>query len=305
MRVVYFGTAEFAVPALEAVSESVVLAVSQPDRPSGRGMRLKPSPVREAAERLGIPVATPEKARDPSFIQAVRELEPDLLLVAAYGQILRQALLDTGRQGAFNLHGSVLPQWRGAAPIQRCIESGANETGVTLMKMDAGMDTGDIVAVAKTTIGPDETADELGARLAVLAAELAMDWLPRLASGDYPTVPQDDSLATHAAKLTKEDCRLDVFGEAQSEYDKFRAVTSRPGAWIETRLGPVRVLEARLHPDATGDPGSVAEAKQGLVVAFRNGGLRLERVQAPGKGPVTGREFANGARLAVGDRFVP
>lgn len=268
-------------------------------------MKLQPSPVRRAAERLGLPVETPEKARDPEFIERIRSLEPDLLLVAAYGQILRQALLDAGRQGSFNLHGSILPAWRGAAPIQRCIESGAAETGVTLMRMDAGMDTGDIVAITRTQIGPDETSDQLTERLADIAAELSADWVERLAAGDYPRLAQDDSSASHAAKLTKEDALLDPFDDARRQYDRFRACTSRPGAWIQSRLGPLRVREARLVLEAELAPGTVSEVRPDLVVGFRGGGLRLLTVQAAGKGPVSGAEFANGARLAIGDRFVP
>lgn len=268
-------------------------------------MKMQPSPVRRAAEELGLPVETPEKARDPEFIESIRSLKPDLLLVAAYGQILRQALLDAGRQGSFNLHGSILPEWRGAAPIQRCIESGATETGVTLMRMDAGMDTGDIVAIARTQIGSDETSDQLTERLADIAAELAADWLERLAVGDFPCQPQDDSLASHAAKLSKEDALLDPFDDARRQYDRFRACTSRPGAWIQSRYGPLRVREARLVSEAGFAPGTVTQTRPDLVVGFQGGGLRLLTVQAAGKGPVSGDEFANGARLAIGDRFVP
>jgi len=305
LKIVFLGTADFAVPTLRRVAQHVRLVVSQPDRPSGRGLRLQPSPVSQAAVELGLPISKPERARDPDFIQSIRELGPDLLLVVAYGQILRQDLLDAGRRGSFNLHGSILPAWRGAAPIQRCIESGASETGVTLMKMDAGMDTGAIVSIARTPIGPDETSDELAARLADCAAGLAEEWLPRLADGKFSTQTQDEALATHAAKLTKLDARLEPTLDARAQYDRFRACTSRPGAWIESLHGPIRVREARFVSGETSVPGAVEAIKPELVIGFAHGGLRLLKVQAPGKGPVSGAEFAMGARLAIGDRFVP
>lgn len=306
MTVVYFGTSEFAVPALEAVAGHVALVVSQPERPSGRGLEARPSPVQRAAARLGLPTAAPARASSPEFVEKVRSLGPDLLLVAAYGQILRPALLDAGRQGAFNLHGSILPEWRGAAPVQRAVEAGRQETGVTLMQMDAGLDTGDIVAVERTPVGPDETAGELGARLALLAAQLASAWLPRLASGDYPRTPQDESKATYAPKLRREEGRIDPSRPAGSEYDRYRAFTPKPGAYLELAGGAeLKVLRARLEPGVEAPPGTVARTKPELVLACAGGGLVLLEVQAPGRKPVAGRDWANGARLAAGARFVP
>jgi methionyl-tRNA formyltransferase len=306
VKVVYFGTSEFAVPPLEAVAPSVVLVVTQPDRPSGRGMRPSPSPVRVAAERLGLAVLAPERAREPGFVAHVASLGADLLLVVAYGQILRRPLLEAARQGAFNLHGSILPAYRGAAPIQRCILAGEGRTGVTLMRMDEGLDTGDMVAVAETPVGPDETAGELASRLADVGAALAAEWLPRLVAGDFPSTPQDHARATCAPKLEKEEGRLDPMRPARGEYDRFRAFTPNPGASIAGPDGAVlRILEARLLPGCEAPPGVVAATRPELVVGFVEGGLRLVRVQAPGKRPVAGAEFANGARLAPGARFMP
>jgi methionyl-tRNA formyltransferase len=306
MRIVFFGTSEFAVPALEAVAPHVVLAVSQPERPSGRGLGERPSPVHSAALRLGIEVATPRRASEAGFVARVAGLEPDLLLVAAYGQILRQPLLEAGRRGSFNLHGSVLPAWRGAAPIQRSIQAGCEETGVTLMQMDAGLDTGDVVAIERTAVGPDETAGELTVRLADLAARMARQWLPRLASGEYPRTPQDGALATHAPKLEREEGRIDPAGAALEEYRRFRAFTPRPGAFLRLADGTeLKVLRARLAPEATGEPGAVWQTRPELVLCLAQGGIALHEVQAPGRRAVSGRDWANGARLAAGRRFVP
>ena len=169
MRIVYFGTSDFAVPALRALAEHVVLVVSQPDRPTGRGMKLQSSPVKKLALELGLPVETPEKARTPEFVEQVAAIGADVHVVAAYGQILSVKLLETAKNGGINLHGSILPAYRGAAPIQRSILNGDHETGVTLMQMDKGMDTGDMIAVAKTPIGPDETYGELQTRLSEIA----------------------------------------------------------------------------------------------------------------------------------------
>lgn len=301
MKLVYFGTAEFAVPALRAVAQWTSLVVSQPDRPSGRGMKLQPSPVKRAAEELGIPVLTPEKARDPEFIQRIHEEQADALLVAAYGQILRPALLEAARQGSINLHGSILPKYRGAAPIQRAILEGETETGVTLMQMDVGMDTGDMIALATTPIGPDETAGDLTPRLADLAAGLAREWMPRIAAGDYPRTPQDNDRATHAAKIEKAEAELRPDRPAEEEYRRFRAFTPAPGAYLMTAEGPVKVTQARWVPEAEGTPGTVAALHPDVVIAFQTGGLQLLEVAPPGRKRMSGTDYVHGLRLRPGD----
>lgn len=301
MRIAYFGTADFAVPALEAVQESVVLVVSQPDRPSGRGLELKPSPVKRKALELGLPVETPAKSRDADFVAAIRALDLDFLLVAAYGQILSKSLLESAKQGGINLHGSILPRYRGAAPIQRCIENGDTETGVTLMQMDVGMDTGDVIAIEKIPLGPDETAGEVFDHLAVLAGRMAAEWAPKIAAGDYPRVPQDHGLATHAAKVEKSEARLRFEEPAAHEYDRFRAFTPYPGAFIETRLGHVRISRARLLKDVNPGPGVVVSDKESFSIGFKGGSLSLLEVQPEGKKRMSGTDFANGARLKTAD----
>jgi len=303
MRIVYFGTSDFAVPALERLKDHTVLVVSQPDRPSGRGMKLTPSPVKQCAIENGLPVETPLKCRDKAFVERLRELDADVFIVASYGQILSQAVLDVPKHGCFNLHGSILPKYRGAAPIQYSILNGDAVTGVTLMLMDAGMDTGDMIAVNETPIDPDETTGELHDRLAAISADLAADWAERLCNGDFPHKPQDESEATYSPKVEKSDAELSFERNAKKEYDRYRAFTPFPGAWIDTVSGRLKIKRAALG-SAIAEPGTVIEVKPSLIVAFEGGSLILESVQPDGKKPVTGAEFANGARLKPGDCLV-
>ncbi len=294
MRIVYFGTADFAVPALQAVARNVVCVVSQPDRPSGRGLKLSPSPVKSAARALGLPVETPERARNPEFVELIRSLEPDFLLVAAYGQILSVALLESARKGGINLHGSILPKYRGAAPIQRCVEAGDTETGVSLMQMDKGMDTGDIIAIEKLPICPTETSGELQIRLAALAAEMAQQWAMRLATGEYSRSPQNHALATHAAKVTKADAEL-RFGEAiEVIYDRYRAFTPAPGAWMITRFGRLKISKSE-RTDSTGAG----------VINFVGGALNLIEVQPEGRARMSGADFFRGLHIQHSDDLRP
>lgn len=302
MRVVYFGTAEFAVPALRAISPHVALVVSQPDRPSGRGLKLQASPVKRAAVELGLTVETPERARAKEFLERIRQLDADCLVVAAYGQILSQALLDSARRGGINLHGSILPFYRGAAPIQRAILEGEEVTGCTLMQMDKGMDSGDVIEIVRTPIGPDETYGELQSRLSLLAADQIHRWLPRIVAGDYPRTPQDHERMTLAPKIAKEEAEIRFERPALQEYCRYRAFQPQPGPFLRTDSGNVRALEARLGV-GSGEPGEVLARKPHLEVACAEGSLILLRLQPEGKREVSGSDFANGARLKVGDRW--
>jgi methionyl-tRNA formyltransferase len=299
VRLVYFGTSAFAVPALERLAEHVALVVTQPDRPSGRGMSDKPSDVKQAAINLGLPTKTPEKSRDPQFIEQLRALDADAFIVASYGQILSKSLLAAPKQGCFNLHASLLPKYRGASPIQYAVLNGDTETGVTLMLMDAGMDTGDVIAESRTPIAPDETAGELHDRLAAIAADLIGGWIPRLAHGNFPRTPQVQALASFAPKVTKLDSRLDFDRPAKQEYDRYRAFTPFPGAWIETTHGTLKLKRAR-RAATPALPGTVASTKP-FEVAFLHGSLVFETVQQEGRKPVSGEDFANGARIVPGD----
>jgi methionyl-tRNA formyltransferase len=303
MRLIFFGTAPFAVPALRALAEHVVLVVSQPDRPGRRGMKLQATPVKETALELGLPVEAPEKSRAPEFVARLEALEADVLVVAAYGQILSQRVLDSATRGGINLHGSILPKYRGAAPIQRCILDGETETGVTLMQMDRGMDTGDMIDIRRLPIDPDETYGELQERLSELGAQMAAEWMPRIVAGNYPRIPQDPGRATMAPKVEKAEAELQCDRPVQGEYNRFRAFTPSPGAFMRTRLGPIRLSRVRLASGA-GEPGTVLATSPSLVVAFECGALSIEEMQPEGKKRMRGADFANGARLRPGDRLL-
>ena len=283
MKIVYFGTSDFAVPALEKLAKHVVLVVTQPDRPSGRGMKLKSSPVKLKAQELGLPVETPEKARDPEFVQKIQELEADIHVVAAYGQILSTKLLETAKRGGINLHGSILPEYRGAAPIQRAIMDGKTETGVTLMQMDKGMDTGDIIDIVRTPVGPDETYGELHARLAQLAAQQIADWIERIAAGTYPRQPQNHDQATYAPKITNEERELHPDRDAKSEYNRFRALSPSPGAFMQTEYGRIKLIEARLEPPVPNRNVGQFVSPNPCVYASINGSWNLIRIQPEGR----------------------
>ncbi len=303
MRLIFFGTGSFALPALKVLAPHVVLVVTQPDRPHGRGMRLQPSPARSLAQELGLECATPEKSRAPEFVETLRALNADALVVASYGQILSQSVLDSAKRGGINLHGSILPRYRGAAPIQRCILDGCTDTGITLMQMDRGMDTGDVIDLVKTPVGPDETYGALQDRLSLMAADLAGRWMPRIVEGDYPRVPQNPDEATIAPKIAKSEAELSVERPALSEYNRFRAFTPQPGPVLRTKFGPLRISRARYVPESAA-PGTVIRIGEGLVVSFASGGLELLEMQPEGKKKMSGRDFSNGARLRPGERLI-
>lgn len=303
MRIVYFGTAPFAVLPLAEIAPHVVLVVSQPDRMAGRGMHLQPSPVKKAALELGLRVATPEKSRSPEFVAKLRELGADALLVAAYGQILSTAVLESAVHGGINLHGSMLPKYRGAAPIQRAILNGETETGVTLMQMDKGMDTGDIIAIERTPIDPDDTALDLTLKLSYVAGQMAKHWMPLICLGQYPRTPQDPAEATLAPKVEKSEAELHFDRPAPQEYDRYRAFTPSPGAFLRTRFGLVKIGQARLGTQE-GNPSVVLSASESCQVAFSHGSLHLLELQPEGKKRMTGKDFANGLRLRPGDSLL-
>jgi len=303
MRLVFFGTGTFAVPALRRISSHVVLVVTQPDRPKGRGNQVQSTPVKQVAEELGIPVQTPEKARAPEFVDQIRSLESDALIVASYGQILSQALLDSAQRGGINLHGSLLPKYRGAAPIQRAILNGDQETGVTLMQMDKGMDTGDIIEMQRLTIDPDETYGELQDRLAELSAHMIEAFLPALESGSYRLEPQNPSQATIAPKVEKAEAEVHFSGAAAAEYNRFRAFTPAPGAYAKTGRGLLKISSARLS-QSSGTPGEILSNSEGCEIACDKGSLVLLEVQPEGKKRVSGRELLNGWRLKPGDSIL-
>ncbi|MBE3596394.1 MAG: methionyl-tRNA formyltransferase [Hydrogenibacillus sp.] len=308
-RVVYMGTPAYAVPALEgllAAGYEVPLVVTQPDRPVGRAKRLTPPPVKEKAVRFGLDVFQPERIRDEAALERIRAAAPEIIVTAAYGQFLPRRLLELPPKGALNLHASLLPLYRGGAPIQRAIMDGAQETGVTLMVMVPKMDAGPIVAQVKTAIGPRETAGALTARLAELARDLLLDTLPAYVSGRIDPVPQDEAAATFAPNLTRADERLDFCLPAEVLFRRLRALLPEPGAYLPL-LGtdgtrPVKIwwaepaegnaLDAERAPVP---PGTLIRlAPDGIILSAGRGALKLIEVQPPGKRRMSAREWANG-----------
>jgi len=321
MNLAFFGTSEFAVPTLHRLAPFVRLVVTQPDRPTGRKLQLRESPVKGAARALGLPVVSPERCRSRDFVEfmaGARETPLELwspvggfddtrapfdaLVVAAYGQILPEALLEPAARGGINLHGSILPRFRGAAPIQRAIMSGESRTGVTLMQMDRGMDTGDIIAATVTDIGAEETFGELQGRLAEMAAELAFVWMPRICSGIYPRTQQDESESSYANKIERADRMIQIKGRAHTEAARIRALTPTPGALLPLSNGALRIWKARSLSES-GESGTVLEIRPELVIAFARGSLQILEMQAPGKNRISGAHWANGMRLHKGDRL--
>ncbi|WP_263143665.1 methionyl-tRNA formyltransferase [Pseudomonas sp. RIT-PI-AD] len=305
MRIVFAGTPEFAAHHLQALLDArqpVVAVYTQPDRPAGRGQKLMPSPVKQLAERHGIPVLQPASLRDPAAQAELAALAPDLMLVVAYGLILPQAVLDIPRLGCINSHASLLPRWRGAAPIQRALEAGDAESGVTVMRMEAGLDTGPMLLKSATPIGADDTGGSLHDRLAVLGAAAVVQALEGLAAGTLLGEIQDDALATYAHKLNKEEARLDWQRPARELERRIRAFDPWPVCHTGLDGDTLKVWAARLG-EGRGAPGEiVAASREGLGVACGEGVLTLTRLQLPGGKPLPFADLFNSRReqFAVG-----
>ena len=302
LRLAFLGTPDFAVPsltALAAASHEIACVYSQPPRPAGRGHKERPSPVQRLAETRGWPVRTPASLKDPEAQAAFADLALDAAVVAAYGLILPKAVLAAPRLGCLNVHASLLPRWRGAAPIQRAILAGDAETGVTIMQMDEGLDTGAILLQRAVPIGPGTTAADLHDALAALGAALVVEALAGLAAGTLEARPQDEALACYADKLSREEGRLDWRRPAAELARRVRALTPWPGAYAELPGGGrLKVLRAEVVDSGSGAPGELLDAA--MTVACDEGALRLLDVQKAGKAPVDGAAFLRGARLATG-----
>jgi methionyl-tRNA formyltransferase len=303
MRIVFAGTPEFAVPSLRAAAQrgEVVAAYTQPDRPAGRGRGLQASPVKLEALQRGIPVLQPESLRTELSRDALRALQPDLMVVVAYGLLLPQSILDIPKYGCWNVHDSLLPRWRGAAPIQRAIEAGDSDTGVWRMQMEKGLDTGPVLLSQRLSIGADETGGQLHDRLAVLGAQVLADGLGLLRAGMKPVaVPQPDAGATYAHKLDKAEARLDWSQPADVLARKVRAYQPWPVAEAQLAGERVRIHAAEALPLAhDAAPGTVLLARrEGIDVACGEGALRLTRVQREGGRPVAVADYLNARPLA-------
>ncbi len=313
-RIVMFGTGDFAVPVFETLVDSgyrVVSLVTQPDRPKGRKQDTTPVEIKLSALARGVPVFQPENVNLIDSVEHIRLLDPDVFATAAYGQILSAELLGVPRLGAINLHGSLLPAYRGAAPVARAIEHGETEAGVTVILMTPRIDAGGMLARASTPIDPDETAGELEGRLAILGAPLMLETIGRLAQGEAEPLKQERARVTKAPKLRKEEGLIDWNHSAQEVHNLIRAMNPWPLAFTywrssQSQKPPLRLIvhRSRVEPSALGDAGVVVAADSAsVIVAAGSGGIRLETVQVEGKKPMPIEEFLRGRKIEIGDRF--
>ena len=297
IRIVFMGSPDFSLPSLRSLAQAyqVVGVVTQPDRASGRGRELKAPPVKLLAQELGIPVIQPEKLKQPEAMEQLRAWQPDLIVVAAFGQILKKDVLDLPRFGCVNVHASLLPRWRGAAPINAAILAGDEETGVTIMKMDAGLDTGPMLSMKRIRIEPDDTAGSLFEALSTLGADLLIETLPAYMDGKITPQPQPEAGATYAPMLKKEDGRLDFNQSAVELERRIRAMSPWPGAWFEWDGAPFKIHKAHVGQGKAEAGKRLIEQNQPAVGAG-SGILILDEVQPPGKKSMNGKSFLAGAR---------
>jgi methionyl-tRNA formyltransferase len=310
LRIVFCGTSDFALPSLRHLAAQpdfqIVGVVTQPDRPRGRGQATASPPVKDAAVAAGLAVYQPQKIKSDEALEYFKRVAPDVVAIIAYGQIIPQHLIEIPRLGWINLHGSLLPKYRGAAPVHRAILNGETRTGLTTMRIDAGLDTGPMLLKYESEIGPDETAPELYARLAEAGAPLLAETLRGIERGTLTPAPQDNSQATFAPPLKKEEGRIDWSLPAQRIYNRIRGLQPWPGTFTSFRGKNCAIWgrPADLAPSQQ-PPGAIALRGDNVIVACGEGSaLRIEFVQLEGRKRITGREFANGARLAPDDRFI-
>ena len=307
MRVIFLGTPDFGIPALKrliAEGHEVLCVVTQPDRPQGRKMVLTPCAMKQAAQALGLPVFSPEKINSEESLAYLASLNADVMVTAAYGQILRKKILSMTPYGIVNIHGSLLPRYRGAAPIQWALIDGEKETGVTTMQTERGVDTGAILVVKKLAIADTDTAETLFAKLSDLGADAIAETLSRLEAGTLTPVPQDESLATHCRMLEKSDGYLDFADSARALSCRIRGVTPWPGAQALLRGKAVKILEAEaVEGGAKGEPGAILSLGETIDVAAGSGVLRIRRLQEAGKKPNSAAEYLRGHALTAGEKF--
>lgn len=303
LRIAFMGSPEFAVPTLEAIiaaGHDVVCVYSQPPRPAGRGKELRPTAVHGVAEKHGIPVRTPVNFKAEEDRAAFAALNLDVAVVVAYGLLLPKAILDAPRLGCFNLHGSILPRWRGAAPIHRAVMAGDKVAGVQVMKMDVGLDTGPVMLTATTPVTEDDTMGDIHDRLSLAGAGLMVDGLARLEAGTAVLTEQSAEGVTYAAKVSPEEARIDWKLPASEVAARIRGMSPFPGAWFEHEGQRIKVLHARAS-DGAGEPGVLLD--EALTVACGDGAVRLTRLQRAGKGLVTAEDFQRGKPIARGQKL--
>lgn len=296
-RIIFMGTPDFACPTLATLierNENIVAVVTQPDRPKGRGQKLMPPPVKELALSHGIPVHQPPKVRDPAFIEVIRDLRPDLIVVIAFGQILPKALLDIPPHGCVNVHASLLPRYRGAAPLNWCLINGEAETGVTTMLMDPGLDTGPMLLKRSTPIDQNENILSLHDRMAKMGAELLAETVDGLKEGRLTPEAQDDSTTCYAPLLKKEDGLIDWHRNAMEIHNQVRGLAVWPGAYTLLRGEPLKIYRTRIA-DGAGQPGTVLRASRGVIeVACGEGSLLIDELQLAGKKRLDASSFVAG-----------
>ena len=297
IRIVFMGSPDFSLPSLRSLAQTyqVIGVVTQPDRASGRGRELKAPPVKLLAQELNIPIIQPQKLREPEAKQQLQAWSPDLIVVAAFGQILKKDVLDMPRYGCINIHASLLPRWRGAAPINAAVLAGDEETGVTIMKMDVGLDTGPMLGMKSIRIKPDDTAGSLFEALSTLGADLLIETLPAYMDGKLIPQPQPEEGVTYAPMLKKENGLLDFNQPAVDLERRIRAMNPWPGAWFEWNGAMLKVHKAHVGQGKAGAGKRWVEQDQPAVGAG-GGVLILDEVQPPGKKPMSGKSFLAGAR---------
>ena len=305
MKIVFMGTPDFALASLDKLIDGgyeIDAVVTQPDRPKGRGKKLTPPPVKERALEAGLRVLQPERVKDSGFIEALKELSPDIIIVVAYGQILPEEIINLPAMGCINVHASLLPKYRGAAPINWCIINGESRTGVTTMYMDKGMDTGDILLQRETEIGENETAGELHDRLAALGADLLLETLEGLQRNEVERKAQDHSAATYAPQLDRETGRVDWNSDAKSIYNLIRGTNPWPGCYTVYKGERMKIWEAKvLEQKSRGTAGKVLEAGHGgMLVQAGSGTLLVTKIQMPSSRVMTVDEYLRGNSLETG-----
>ncbi len=308
MRIAFFGTPAFAVPTLDALinrGENICAVVTQPDRPVGRGQRVSQSPVHVHAAEAGLAVLQPEKVRSPDFINSMKALDPDVAVVVAYGQIIPRSLLDIPRHGFLNVHASLLPAYRGAAPINWALINGEPETGVTIMQLDEGMDTGDMLLKESVPVSPKDTALTLHDRLAELGARLMAQALDMLREGALTPVPQNDAEASYAPLLKKQDGRIDWTADAAQIHNRIRGMTPWPGCFTFLRGKRVKIHNAEpLQNVSPEPPGQILKAgPDSVLVTAGSGCLAIYELQLEGKKQMAAAEFVRGNRVVPGESF--
>ena len=296
MRIVFIGTGEIGVPTLRALLDSeheVVAVVTQPDKRVGREQRIEPPPIKKEIAKTRIPILQPARIKDQKATEEIRDFAPDVIVVVAYGQILPRDVLEISRLACLNLHGSLLPRWRGAAPIQAAIATGDCETGITVMYMDEGLDTGDILLQRSVEILPNDTGGSLHDRLARIAPEALLESLRLVAAGNAPRIPQDNARATYAPKLKREHGQIDWSESAEAIERKIRAYNPWPGVFMKVDRQNLKVFSASVV-DLNGQPGEVLRSDKDLIVATGKGALSLAEVQLEGKRRMSAAEFLRG-----------